>query len=210
MEINDFINAFAPPLPRVLEEIYTNKGGPPAIPPETARLLAVLLKIKKPKEALEIGASFGFSACLTMFYMEKSGKLTTIERNANLFQTARANFIKMGFENSIELIEGDAANILPDLCKQQKRYDFIFMDAAKGQYVNFLPYCMQLLNSGGILAADNIFSRGFVTNDRETIPKRQRTTHDRMREFLRQISNTEKLQTSIVPIGDGLVIAVKN
>ena len=209
MDTIDFINSFAPPFSAVLEEIYENKGGPPAIPLETARLLAVLLTMKKPKNALEIGCSFGFSACLTASYVAKGGAVTTIERNAQVFETARANFAKAGVANKVNLIEGDALEILPRLCEQQARYDFIFMDAAKGQYVNFLPYCLEMLNAGGVLVADNIFHKGMVMADRATIPHRQRTIHDRMNEFLQLVSNHEQLQTAIVPIGDGLVVAVK-
>ena len=206
---NEFINLFAPKLPARLCEIYENKGGPPAIPLETARLLAVLLTITKPNKALEIGCSFGFSACLTATYMTSGGHVTTIERNAKLFETARANFAKMGYENRITLLEGDALDILPSLCLKKEKYDFIFMDAAKGQYVNFLPHCLELLSTEGVLIADNIFHKGMVMADRAAIPHRQRTIHDRMNEFLRKISNDERLQTSIVPIGDGLVVAVK-
>jgi predicted O-methyltransferase YrrM len=210
MDITKFINSFFPPFSNQLEEIYASKGGPPAVPPETARLLAFLLTLKKPKNALEIGCSFGFSACLTASCMAHDGKVTTIERNPALFNTARENFDKLGFAGRITLLEGDALEILPQLCEQSLKYDFIFMDAAKGQYVNFFPHCISLLNSNGVLAADNIFCKGFVTDERVTIPRRHRTTHDRMREFLRLITNDDRLQTSIIPIGDGLSLSVKH
>ena len=115
----------------------------------------------------------------------------------------------MELQDKITLIEGDALEVLPELRKQGKRYDYIFMDAAKGQYINFLPFCIEMLNSGGMLCADNIFARGFVTAERKDTPHRMRTTHDRMRVFLTEIMNHPGFWASIVPIGDGLVVAVK-
>jgi predicted O-methyltransferase YrrM len=204
-----FINSLFPPLSAELDAIYAQKGGPPAIPMETARLLAVILSLLRPSNALEIGCSFGFSACLTAGYMADGGKVMTIERNAALLDTARSNFSKAGFADRITLIEGDALTVLPELCSRGLRYDYIFIDAAKGQYVNFFPHCFELLATGGVLAADNIFHKGFTTSDRKSVPRRQRTTHDRMNRFLQQISNHPQLQTSIIPIGDGLAISVK-
>ena len=207
--VTDFISLFTPPFTNELKEIYDAKGGPPAIEPETARLIAVLLTMAKPKEVLEIGTSFGFSACYCAQFLAEGGKVTTIERNPALFETARKNFDKMGLAGTITTLEGDALDILPKLSSEGKRYDYIFMDAAKGQYINFLPHCIEMLNPGGLLCADNIFCRGYVTAERKDIPHRMRTAHDRMRAFLAEVMEHPELQAAIVPIGDGLVVATK-
>jgi predicted O-methyltransferase YrrM len=195
--------------PGLLEEIYIGRGGPPAVSRETANALAVLLTLHKPRTALEIGCSYGFSACLTAYYMAEGGTVTTVERNAALFDTARANFAKMGHGGRITLVEGDANDVLPRLCGQNLSYDYIFIDAAKGQYVNFLPYCMEMLRDGGLMVADNVFNKGFTAGEREAVPKRQRTAHMRMREFLRMITNDGRLRSAVLGVGDGLSVSVK-
>jgi predicted O-methyltransferase YrrM len=202
---NGLLNDF----PGVLSEIYDAKGGPPAISPDTARFLAVLMEMGKPKDVLEIGCSFGFSSCLMAGFLAEGGSVTTIERNAALYATARLNFEKSGMAGKISLLEGDALDLLPALLNDGKRYDFIFMDAAKGQYVNFLPFCLDLLNVGGVLAADNVYNKGYVTAERGEVPRRQRTAHGRLREFIRQITETGRLRTAVLPIGDGFSVSVK-
>lgn len=180
--------------------------GFPIIPPETARLLSVLVSVKQPMNVLEIGCAVGFSASLIATHMPDGGAVTTIDRYPFMIERAKVNFQKMGMTDKITLLEGDAKDILPAL---QSGYDFIFLDAGKGQYLNFLPHCLRLLEKGGMLVADNVLQNGTVVMDPAALPRRQRSLHKRMNEFLWIISNTEGLETSIIPIGDGLSVTVK-
>lgn len=178
----------------------------PIIPPEVANLLAVILQIKKPSSILEIGTAIAFSASFMSQYIKEDGTITTIERFDVMKKQAIENIKKLGLENKINMIEGDAAKILPTL---KGPYDIIFMDAAKAQYNTFLPECIRLLPVGGILIADDVLQNGFIAQSRFEVPRRQRTIHKRMRNFLWNISHSSALQSSIIPIGDGVAICYK-
>lgn len=178
----------------------------PIIPPEVANLLAVILQIKKPSSILEIGTAIAFSASFMSQYIKEDGIITTIERFDVMKKQAIENIKKLGLENKINMIEGDAAKILPTL---KGPYDIIFMDAAKAQYNTFLPECIRLLPVGGILIADDVLQNGFIAQSRFEVPRRQRTIHKRMRNFLWNISHSSVLQSSIIPIGDGVAICYK-
>lgn len=178
----------------------------PIIPPEVANLLAVILQIKKPSSILEIGTAIAFSSSFMSQYIKEDGTITTIERFDVMKKQAIENIKKLGLENKINMIEGDAAKILPTL---KGPYDIIFMDAAKAQYNTFLPECIRLLPVGGILIADDVLQNGFIAQSRFEVPRRQRTIHKRMRNFLWNISHSSALQSSIIPIGDGVAICYK-
>jgi len=180
--------------------------GIPIIPNDTARFLDALLAVHKPFRALEIGCAVGFSAGLICQRLRPGGTLVTIDRYDYMITQARQNFEFLGINDRVKLIEGDAAEILPLL---NGKFDFIFIDAAKGQYPVFLKEAVRLLDVGGILVADDIFQNGGLSVSRLAVKRRQRTTHTRMRLFLRQITNTDGLVTSILPIGDGLSFTVK-
>ena len=139
-------------------------------------------------------------------FLADDGKITTIDRFDVMIKHFKENRAKLGLEDKIELIEGDACDILPTLTG---KYDVIFMDAAKGQYIQILPECLRLLVVGGVLIADDVLQDGRIAQNIEDIPKRQRTIYRRMREFLWEISHNEALQTSILTIGDGVAVCHK-
>ena len=207
-EITEYLQSIQPSFPGVLGEIHQNalREGFPVAPPETARLLAFLVTLTKPKNALEIGCAVGFSASLIATHMAEGGKVTTMDRYAYMLARAYPNIEKMGLTDRITILEGDAADILPTLTEQ---YDFIFLDAAKGQYGRFMKDCLRVLKVGGILVADDVLQEGALAKDRLDTPRRQRTTHTRMNDFLRVLSHTDGLETSIIPIGDGVAVAMK-
>lgn len=182
------------------------KKGLPIIPNDVVRLMAFLLEMHKPKEILEIGMAVGFSASFMCGYLPNDGHITTIDRYPMMIDAARENFKKLGVEDKITIMVGDALDILPTL---ENKYDFIFMDAAKGQYIQFLPYALKLLKKGGIMVADDVLQEGRVAQDYNEIPRRQRTIHKRMNEFLSEISNNPKLTSSILTIGDGVALIRK-
>jgi len=179
----------------------------PIISNEVLHFLSTILKISRPKEILEIGCCIGFSANLMASLT--NANITTIERYSVMIEKAKINIEKYGYKGRIRLIEGSAIYELENLVKQGKKYDFIFLDAAKGQYNNFLPFLLDLLEVDGVLLADNILQNGDIAKDREEIVKRHRTIHKNMRDFLQNITNNDILQTTIVPIGDGLTLTVK-
>jgi len=207
-ELTEYLKNIQPPFEGVLGEIYRDalKEGFPVIPPETAKLLAFLVTLTKPVNVLEIGCAVGFSASLMTAHMPENGKVTTIDRYEYMLVRARVNIAKMSYTERIRILEGDAADILPTMTDS---YDLIFLDAAKGQYGRFMPDCLRLLKTGGILIADDVLQEGLLAGDRLDTPRRQRTTYTRMNDYLRELSHTEGLQTSIIPIGDGVAVAMK-
>ena len=178
----------------------------PIIRKEMQSFLKLLLAMTKPKRILEVGAAVGFSSILMAEYAPEDCKIVTIENYEKRIPIARENFKRAGKENQITLLEGDAAEILPTL---DEPFDLIFMDAAKGQYINFLPDIMKLLPKGGILISDNVLQDGDVLESRYAVTRRNRTIHTRMREYLYELKNNEALVTSIIPLGDGIALSVK-
>lgn len=192
-----------------LNEIEKEAGeaGVPIIKPETQRLLRFLLQMQKPRRILEVGCAVGFSALLMSEYGGPDCRITTIENYEKRIVKAAENFRRAGKEDRITLLAGDAADILPGLSGD---YDMIFMDAAKGQYLSFLPEVMRLLARGGLLVSDNILQEGDILESRYAVRRRDRTIHNRMREYLYQITHDARLETVILPVGDGVALCVKS
>lgn len=165
-----------------------------------------LLALEKPQRILEVGTAVGFSALLMSEYAPKGCRITTIEKYEKRIPVAKENFRKAGKEDQITLLEGDAAEILKKL---EEPYDLIFMDAAKGQYLAFLPDVLRLLKPGGILLSDNVLQDGDVIESRFALDHRKRTTHARMREYLYELKHRTDLETAILPVGDGITLTLK-
>lgn len=178
----------------------------PIIRREMQCLLKVLLAIKQPETILEVGTAVGFSTILMGEYGRKDCQITTIEKYEKRIPIARDNIKKAGMEDKITLLEGDALEIMQEL---QEPYDFIFMDAAKGQYINFLPDCLRLLKVGGVLVSDNVLQDGDIIESHFAVTRRNRTIHSRMREYLYTLKNHEQLSTAILPLGDGVTISTR-
>lgn len=178
----------------------------PIIRREMGAFLKTLLAIKKPAKLLEIGTAIGYSAILMSENIEEGATVTTIENYAPRISAAKENIRRAGKEGVITLLEGDAAEVLKNLSGE---YDFIFMDAAKAQYITILPDIMRLLARGGLLVTDNVLQEGEITKPRFGVTRRNRTIYERMREYLYAVTHCEELQTSIVPIGDGITLSVK-
>lgn len=182
------------------------KEGVPIIRKETQSLLKVLLEMKKPERILEIGTAVGFSAILMSRFLGETCRIVTIEQYEKRIVAARANFRRAGTEERITLLEGDADKILPTL---SETFDFIFVDAAKGQYLSYLPHVLRVLEQGGIILSDNVLQEGEILDSRFAVERRNRTIHSRMREYLYTIKRMEELETAILPVGDGVAISVK-
>ena len=177
----------------------------PIIKRETAALLKTMVALKQPKHILEVGTAVGYSALLMARIMPEDAHITTIEKFEKRIPVAKANFKKAQLEDQITLLEGDAGEILADLSGS---FDFIFMDAAKGQYINWLPDIIRLLAPGGLLMSDNVLQDGTIVESRYAVERRDRTIHVRMREYLYTLKNSEALETTILPIGDGVALSV--
>lgn len=169
--------------------------------------LGFILGVKKPAAILEIGAAVGFSSILMSEYVSEQTSITTIEKVPARIRAARENFSRYGKEDRICLLEGDAADVLAELCIKGDQYDFIFMDAAKGQYLNFLPDILKMLPENGMLITDNVLQDGDVIQSRYAINRRDRTIHGRMREYLYRLTHSEELDTVILPVGDGITVS---
>ena len=178
----------------------------PIIRKEMQSFLKVLLLIKKPVRILEVGTAVGFSAILMSEYMPENGQITTIEKYEKRIPIARENFRRAGKENCITLLEGDALAIMKELSGP---YDLIFMDAAKGQYINYMPEAIRLLSEEGVLVSDNVLQDGEIIESRFAVERRNRTIHSRMREYLYELKHDERLETAIIPLGDGVAVSRK-
>ena len=178
----------------------------PIIRKEMQSFLKVLLAIKKPKRILEVGTAIGFSAILMSEYTPEDCEITTIEKYEKRIPIALENFKRAGKEDKITLIEGDALEVLKGL---DGEYDFIFMDAAKGQYIYYMPEVIRLLSKDGVLVSDNVLQDGDIIESRFAVERRNRTIHSRMREYLYELKHHELLETSIIPLGDGVALSTK-
>ena len=209
--ITTFIHSLETPESPLLEEIEERALADhvPIIRKETQSFLKVLLQIERPGSILELGTAVGFSALLMSAYAPEGCHITTIENYEKRIPIARENFRRAGKEKDITLLEGDALEVMRNL---EGPFDLIFMDAAKAQYIHYLPEALRLryrLEEGGVLVTDNVLQDGDVMESRFAVERRNRTIHKRMREYLYQLKHDERLLTSILPLGDGLAVSVK-
>lgn len=206
--VRDYIHSLEPEQGCLEEEIAreAEAGNIPIIKKETAAMLKTLVTAKKPGAILEVGTAVGYSALLMAGVMPDSCRITTIEKYGPRILAARENFKKAGVEDRVTLMEGDAGEILKSL---KGPYDLIFMDAAKGQYIHFLPDVLRILAQGGLLLSDNVLQDGDLIESRFAVERRNRTIHSRMREYLYELKHNPQLVTSILPLGDGVTLSVK-
>ena len=203
-----FINSFDKGNTPFLNEIekFALETEVPIIRKEMQTFLRFLLTMNKPMKILEVGTAIGFSALLMSEYAPPGCQITTIEKYEPRIPIARENFRKAGKEEVITLLEGDATDILRQL---DDAYDLIFMDAAKGQYIHFMPDILRLLAEDGLLISDNVLQDGDVIESRYAVVRRNRTIHGRMREYLYELTHHPQLETCILPVGDGITLSVK-
>lgn len=178
----------------------------PIIRKEMQSFLKLLLAMQKPMRILEVGTAVGFSAILMAQYAPADCKIVTIENYEKRIPVAKENFKRAGKEEQITLLEGDAMQILPTLSGE---FDMIFMDAAKGQYINFMPDILRLLKSGGVLVSDNVLQDGDIIESHYVVERRNRTIYKRMREYMYELTHNEGLVTAVLPVGDGITVSAK-
>lgn len=221
-----FIEAMTPPAPQHLRRLEEEAlaGGVPIIRPQTRNLIRFFIKLKRPSRILEVGTAVGFSSLFMQCYAPAGCRIITIEKDPVRAAMARKNIEQYGVRPasvevaesgtaagtpaSIEVLEGDAAEVLREI-REDGSFDLIFMDAAKGQYIRFLPEVLRLLRSGGILLTDNILQEGDVLSSRFAVTRRNRTIHKRMREYVRALTEEPMLETLLLPTGDGAAVCSK-
>ena len=207
--LSTYIDSISWNIPEYLKEVEKTalEKEVPIIRRSMQSLISFLLTTRKPKAILEIGTAVGFSSMLMSEYVSEKTTIDTIEKVPMRINDAKKNFRKYGKEKRINLIEGDALVELDRLVKDNKKYDFIFMDAAKGQYMNFLEYVLKLLTDDGMLVTDNVLQDGDIIQSRYAVTRRDRTIHGRMREYLYYLTHSDNLCTVVLPVGDGVTLS---
>lgn len=205
--ITEYIRSLLPKRDNLLVEMEDEAAREetyvPIAEPETAQLLRVLIKLTGAKNILEIGTGMAYSS-IVMAQCGEEVKVTTIERYDKVAERARANILRAGLCDRIELLEGDAADILPTL--PENGFDMVFLDAAKGQYLAFLQHIKNIIKPGGMLVSDNVLYKG-MTASRELLIRRKITIVKRLKMYLKTLNETPGIETSVIPIGDGVALS---
>ncbi|WP_407967039.1 O-methyltransferase [Enterococcus faecium] len=207
-ELLDFMRTQQKKLPGELGKLEeeAHVAEVPVIPHETVVFLKFLLGQLQPERILEIGAAIGFSSSVMATTIGENAHVTTIDRFDVMIEKAKKNYERLGLTDKVSLLEGQAADILPELSGP---YDFIFMDSAKSKYIEFLPECLRLLRKGGVLMVDDIFQGGTILLPDEEIPRGKRAIHRKLNEFLRVVMDHPDLTSTILPLGDGVILMTK-
>lgn len=206
-DVRDFLRTKQKQLDGLLKDIQdgATENRNPVIPHETVSYLIWLLEQLQPEEILEVGMHIGFSA--GVFAEHTDANIQTIERNAEMIPRAQANFKALGIEDRVKILEGEAGDWLEKL--PEDSFDFIFMDSAKSKYYDFFSDCMRVLKKGGVLAVDDVLQGGTILHPTEEIPRRVRTIHKKLNAFLEVVMDHEALTSTILPLGDGLLLITK-
>lgn len=205
--ITEYLRKEIPEHSGILKELeeYAQINSVPIVQPETAQLLEVLMAIKRPLRILEVGCAIGYSAILMAKYLQEGGTITTIEWDADMAEIARSNIEKSGLSDVINVIHNDAKEVLPTLTAQ---YDIIFLDGPKAHYIYMMNDCIRLLKKGGLLISDNVLYKGMTADDEHVI-RRKITIVKRLRRFISAQMQRGELKTVLLPLGDGVTVAVK-
>ena len=205
--ITSYIRGEIPERKGILKELeeYAEKNSVPIVQPETAKFLETMMCIKRPARILEVGCAIGYSAILMSQYLADGGSITTLEWDAETAEIARKNIEKAGLSDKIKVVLGDAKDIVPSLTGE---YDVIFLDGPKAHYIYMLNDCIRLLKKGGMLISDNILYKGMIADDEHVI-RRKITIVKRLRRFISAQMQRDELETVILPLGDGVTVAVK-
>ena len=207
----EYLNSLEMELPAYLAELeaYALQTEVPIIRKEAQSLLRFLIELKQPKRILEVGTAIGFSASFMCEYMPSDCHLTTIEKVPMRIVEAKKNLEALQRKQDITFLTGDAEEVLAQLKEQGNQYDFVFLDAAKAQYMSFLAHILPMMSEGAILITDNVLQEGSIVESKYCITRRDRTIHMRMREYLYELKHNDRLTTSIVTVGDGMALSVK-
>ncbi|MEE0867279.1 MAG: O-methyltransferase [Clostridia bacterium] len=205
----DYLDSLIPDKSMFLNELRERSAREesyaPIVQRSTEQFIVTLMQMLKPHRVLEVGTAVGYSAILMADNLPEESRIITIERYKKHADIAIDNIFASGNEKRIKVIEGEASEVLHWL---EGSFDFVFLDAAKGQYIEFLPDILRLLKKGGVLLSDNILYHGMVEDD-EKIVRRKETIVKRLHMYLEKITDCAELTTSIIPIGDGVALSVR-
>lgn len=203
--VTEYLRTVTPQNEGILKELedYAKENSVPIVQPETAQLLRVLVKMQKPERILEVGCAIGYSAILMA--SETDGSVSTLECNSEMAKTAEKNIERAGLSERIHVIEADAREYFKTLSGE---YDMIFLDGPKAHYIHMLNDCIRLLRPGGILVADNVLYKGMTADDAHVI-RRKITIVKRLRHFIAAQMQRPELKCVLLPLGDGVTVAVK-
>ncbi len=206
-EVDTFLRSVIKRETGLLKELedYAQNHHVPIVSPESAAFLKVLIKLHKPKRILEAGTAIGYSAIVMAQAMDDGGIIDSIEIDDDMAEAARRNITAFALDKRIRVLSGDALEVMQCLTTP---YDMIFLDAAKGQYGEYLAEVFRLLNRDGLLVSDNVLYKGLVTQV-ESLPHKHRTIAVKLREYLYKICHDDRLETAIIPIGDGMAVSVR-
>ena len=207
--ISEFIKQYGSEREELLQELRKTAvvEGVPIIREETEAFIRTIVTLMKPRSRLELGTATGYSSVMLALADDSgSSVIDTVEDWEPRIPLAEANIKRAGLSGRINLIHGDALTVMRDL---EKTYDLIFIDAAKGQYPDYLKEAMRLTCKGSVIIADNILQDGEIMESKFVVERRDRTIHKRIREFLEALSEDERLETSILPVGDGITFSVR-
>ena len=209
--IDVFLENYREPLPKYLSDMkkYAFENHIPIMSDFTADILKYIIRTTAPERILEIGTAIGYSALFMNEASNNNARITTVEMMEKRYVIAEENFKKYDNNSSVFLIKSDAMDVINDLCEKDEKFGVIFLDAAKGQYPSFLPGLISLLEKGGVLVTDNIFHNGAVLDSRYAVSQRDRTIHDRIRQYLEMLKNNNETETITLPIDDGIAITKK-
>jgi len=211
-QVNEFLRSHLNPYHGIFKEleVYAEENAIPIVQPEVARLICMLAKLNHTKRILEVGCAIGYS---TLLFSEAcpDAEVVTIERDEAMIQLAEANIKKAGKSDKIRILKGDAREVVPELSQNEEnqKFDFIFLDAAKSRYNDFLPHCIQLLVPGGLLVCDNVLFRGMVAREYDKVPHAIRTIYYRLNEFHDALQNNTDLESTVIPMGDGVSVSIR-
>lgn len=188
-------------------EVYAEENKVPIVEPETARLLSVITKLKRPKRILEVGCAIGYSSILMSESLTEGGEILTLEYNPEMVKAARRNVEAAGLENAIRVVEADAKDYLAYI-DEDEIFDIVFLDGPKAHYLFMLDDAVRLLKKGGLLISDNILFKGMTADD-DHFARRKVTIIHRLREYIDALMNHPQLETSILSQGDGVTLSIK-
>lgn len=189
-----------------LEE-YAKENSIPIVEPETARFLSVMCRMAKPKKILEVGCAIGYSAILMAKATDENCKIATLECNEEMVHIARENIKQAGYSEKISVIEADAKDYLSYI-DDDEVFDIIFLDGPKAHYIYMLDECVRLLKKGGVLISDNVLYKGMTADDNHVV-RRKITIVKRLRRYIDMLMEHPELETSLLPLGDGVTVSVK-
>ena len=185
-------------------EKYGRENKIPILLDDTLEYISKILEEVKPKRILEVGTAIGFSALCFSKYLSEGGRIDTIEIESLRVEQALENIEKVGVQDKIRVLAGDALEILPYLTEE---YDVVFIDAAKGKYLEFFEHALRLCKKGGYIIADNVLYKGMVQSDYNK--HKQRTAVNKLRAFIDMVLENENLESKLIDIGDGITVSKK-